>query len=418
MSGKAAARAALAETVRSASTLTEKHQVTDLLPAPEPLLTLFPAGGLARGSTLAVGRSSSLLVALLAAVSSAGSWCAVVGLPAFGVVAAAEAGVTVDRLALVRDPGPDPAGVVGALLDGFDLVVVGDPRGLGLAEVRRLTARARQRGAVLVGIGSWPSADLRLSLTDALWQGAGRGDGRLRQRRVTVVAEGRGNASRPRHVVVLLPTPDGRIAPVLQPAAPIRAVPDPDPQLRPVRPAPTVLKPATRRPQPIAASHAPAAADPAAADRPAPGPAAPGPAAPGPAAPGPAAPGPAVPGPAVPGPAVPGPAVPGPAVPGPAVIGPAAPGRAVPGRVAAAVAADRVVADHGAADRAVNGRIAAAADRAGPDRTAADRAAAAVDERRAPAVRIRAIVPNLPGVVPASSLPQPAPRKLRAPEAG
>lgn len=194
MSGKAAARAALVETVRSASTLTEKHQVTDLLPAPEPLLTLFPAGGLARGSTLAVGRSSSLLVALLAAVSSAGSWCAVVGLPAFGVVAAAEAGVTVDRLALVRDPGPDPAGVVGALLDGFDLVVVGDPRGLGLAEVRRLTARARQRGAVLVGIGSWPSADLRLSLTDALWQGAGRGDGRLRQRRVTVIAEGRGSA--------------------------------------------------------------------------------------------------------------------------------------------------------------------------------------------------------------------------------
>jgi len=227
VSAKAATRAALAETIRAASTLAEKHQVTDLLPTPEPLAPLFPAGGLARGSTLAVGRSTSLLVALLAAVSGAGSWCAVVGLPAFGVAAAAEAGVAVDRLALVRDPGPDPAGVLGALLDGFDVVVMGDPRVLGLAEVRRLAARARQRGAVLVGVGSWPGADLRLSLTDAVWHGAGRGDGRLRQRRVTVVAEGRGSAARARRVVVLLPAADGGIAPFVQPAVPVRSVPEP-----------------------------------------------------------------------------------------------------------------------------------------------------------------------------------------------
>ncbi|MFG1923731.1 hypothetical protein [Cryptosporangium sp. NPDC048952] len=289
MSAKAAARAALAETVRAASTLTEKHQVTDLLPAPEPLATLFPAGGLARGSTLAVGRSSSLLVALLAAVSSGGSWCAVVGLPAFGVVAAAEAGVTVDRLALVRDPGPDPAGVVGALLDGFDLVVIGDPGVLGLAEVRRLTARARQRGSVLIGMGSWPSADLRLSLTDALWQGAGRGDGRLRQRQVTVVAEGRGSASRPRRVVVLLPTVEGRIAP-LHPR-PLHALPEPAaPATRPEPAAPPerTERPAPARPiSPIrptvpaasAVSAAPAvAAAPAAAGAPAAAPAAAAPA--------------------------------------------------------------------------------------------------------------------------------------------
>lgn len=220
MSAKAATRAALAEKIAAASTLAQKHQVTDLLPVPEPLAPLFPAGGLQRGSSLAVGGSTSLLVALLAAVSQAGSWCAVVGLPALGVVAAAEAGVSVDRLALVRDPGSDPAGVVGALLDGVDLVAVGDPGVLGLAEVRRLAARARQRGAVLVGVGAWPGADLRLSLTDAVWHGVGHGDGRLRQRRVTVVAEGRGSAARPRRVSVLLPTPDGRIAPFVTPARP------------------------------------------------------------------------------------------------------------------------------------------------------------------------------------------------------
>jgi hypothetical protein len=207
----AGAGAALAEQVRAAATLTDQA-VTDLLPVPAPLAPLFPAGGLRRGSALAVVGSTSLLIAMLAAVSADGAWCAVVGLPTLGLLAAAEAGVAVDRLALVPDPGPDLAGVVGALVDGVDLVVVGDPAGLAPAQVRRLTARARQRGAVLIGLGGWPGADLRLSLRDAIWSGAGAGEGYLRQRRVTVLAEGRGGANRPRRVVVLLPAADGGIA--------------------------------------------------------------------------------------------------------------------------------------------------------------------------------------------------------------
>jgi hypothetical protein len=212
---------ALAEQVQVAAEVSD-HAVTDLLPTPPPLASLFPAGGLRRGSSLAVTGSTSLLFAILAEVSATGSWCAIVGVPALGAVAAAEAGIAVERLALVPDPGPDLAGVVGALVDGVDLVVVGNPAGLAPAQIRRLSARARQRGAVLVGIGSWPGADLRLSLTDAVWQGAGRGDGHLRQRRVTVLAEGRGNAARPRRVVVLLPAADGRIAAPVQvaPAGP------------------------------------------------------------------------------------------------------------------------------------------------------------------------------------------------------
>jgi hypothetical protein len=205
------ASSALAEQVWAATALTERA-VPDSLPVPEPLAPLFGAGGLRRGSVLAVAGSTSLLIAVLAAVSAGGSWCAVIGLPTLGVVAAAEAGVAVDRLALVPDPGPDLAGVVGALVDGVDLVVVGDPAGLAPAQSRRLAARARQRGAVLIGVGSWPGADLRLSLQDAVWHGAGVGDGYLRERRVTVLAEGRGSAARPRRVVVLLPSADGRIA--------------------------------------------------------------------------------------------------------------------------------------------------------------------------------------------------------------
>jgi hypothetical protein len=96
-----------------------------VLAALEPLL---PPGGLRRGSAVAVRGSASLLLALLAGPSQEGAWCAVVGLPALGLVAAAEIGVALERLALVPDPGPDWAAVAGALLDAVDVVVVA-PRG-------------------------------------------------------------------------------------------------------------------------------------------------------------------------------------------------------------------------------------------------------------------------------------------------
>src|SRR5581483_11245519 len=57
-----------------------------MLPVRPELRRLLPGGGLRRGSTVAVRDgaapgSVSVLLALLAAASAAGSWCAVVGLP-------------------------------------------------------------------------------------------------------------------------------------------------------------------------------------------------------------------------------------------------------------------------------------------------------------------------------------------------
>ena len=78
-----------------------------ILPVLPELRGLFPAGGLRRGSTVLVGGSTSLLLSLLTSASSAGSWCAVVGMPDLGLVAAAEFGIALGRLALVPDPGPD-----------------------------------------------------------------------------------------------------------------------------------------------------------------------------------------------------------------------------------------------------------------------------------------------------------------------
>src|SRR5205807_8976144 len=76
-------------------------------PVAEPLAALLPGGGLRRGSVIAVHGSLSLLLALLAAATAQGAWAAVIGVGDLGVLAAAEAGVVVRRLALVPRPGSD-----------------------------------------------------------------------------------------------------------------------------------------------------------------------------------------------------------------------------------------------------------------------------------------------------------------------
>lgn len=168
-----------------------------VLPVAAPLARLLPGGGLRRGSTVAVphGRgATSLLLALVAEVSAQGGWVGVVGRPDLGLVAAAEAGVRLERLALVPRPGGDLMAVVVALLDGMDVVAVAgaDRAGVHAADRQRLAARARQRGAVLVALGPWPGADVELSCTSAQWQGIGSGSGRLCARRVRVELRGRG----------------------------------------------------------------------------------------------------------------------------------------------------------------------------------------------------------------------------------
>jgi hypothetical protein len=195
-----------------------------LLPVLPALESLLPGGGLRRGSVVTVGGSTgagstSLALSLLAAVSARGSWCAAVGLPALGLAAAAEMGVALERFPVVASParGSGAGGwawVVAALLDAFDVVLAGPPPGLRAADARRLTARVRERGAVLVAPGGpgWPEpAEVRLTVSTVAWEGLGQGHGRLRGRRVEVVTGGRGAAARERRVQLWLPHPDGGV---------------------------------------------------------------------------------------------------------------------------------------------------------------------------------------------------------------
>ncbi|MGI9120401.1 MAG: hypothetical protein ACR2G7_09835 [Acidimicrobiales bacterium] len=203
-----------------------------LLPVLAPLEPLFPEGGLRRGSTVMVQGApgaTSLALALGAAASAAGSWGAAVNLPSLGLLAAAELGVVLERVVVVPDP---PSGawatVVAALLDAVDLVWVGLPRRVALGEARRLVARARERGSVLVpvaphalGAGAavpagrgWPqAADIRLRTASSAWIGPLGGPGHLEARQVEVVAEGRGASARERRIPLWLPGSDGRLAP-------------------------------------------------------------------------------------------------------------------------------------------------------------------------------------------------------------
>lgn len=173
-----------------------------VLPVGGPLRELLPDGGLRRGSTVSVVGSTTLALQLVAATSAAGSWVAAVGVPTLGAVAASDAGVVLERLALVPAPGEQWATVVAALLDALDVVLVRPPHRLRHADARKLIARARERGAVLVPLGPWDGADVRLEVTSARWHGVGHGDGHLQGCRMDVVATGRRAAAREKRGVV------------------------------------------------------------------------------------------------------------------------------------------------------------------------------------------------------------------------
>lgn len=201
MSGSATASLTALNGVSAANELAQAP-VGKALPVLDGLAGLLPWGGLRRGSTVVVRGSTTLLLALLAAATAEGSWAAVVGLPDLGLVAASELGVVVHRLALVPAPGSELVPVTAALLDGIDLVAVAKQP--PAAEARRLSARARHRGSVLIPVGGWPGADLELDGTGR-WSGLGNGHGRLHTRELTVRSRGRGAAARGNQVRLTLP---------------------------------------------------------------------------------------------------------------------------------------------------------------------------------------------------------------------
>ena len=145
-----------------------------------------------------------LLMTLLAAPSAAGSWCAVVGVPEFGVEAASHFGVDLDRLVLVPRPAEQWLAVTAAIADVMSVVVTRPPKRTTDSSVARLAARLRQRGTTLLVLGSWPQTEAMLSLSRSQWHGIGNGHGHLASREVTVTVTSR-MSGRPRSTRLWLP---------------------------------------------------------------------------------------------------------------------------------------------------------------------------------------------------------------------
>lgn len=205
-----------------------------LLPVHDALVPLFASSpdspaGLVRGQTVVCTGSVAVSCALglVAGVTQAGSWAAIVGMPSIGVLAAATIGVSLDRTVFVNsssvnqtstaDSGTrgDSGAALSALVDGVDLVVVARSvmTSLHSSVVRRLQNRAQSKGSVLVIIGDPPatSVDVRLTARSVQWEGLGDGHGHLRRRLVSVEMEGR-RCPRRRVHSVWLPDTSGALA--------------------------------------------------------------------------------------------------------------------------------------------------------------------------------------------------------------
>jgi hypothetical protein len=195
------------------------------LPLIESLATMFPEGRLRRGITVAVRGpgSTTLGFALAASASAAGSWVAMVGVADANLATAAELGVALERVAVMHPLPAQWSATVAAVIGAFDIVVLAPCHRVSAGDARRLMARARERGSVLItllrtspsgpsGARSWPErVDAELSISTLRWQGLGQGHGHLRARVARVDMTGRRELARPRQGEFVLPDASGRL---------------------------------------------------------------------------------------------------------------------------------------------------------------------------------------------------------------
>jgi hypothetical protein len=180
---------------------------TRLVPTHPAIAELLPGGAIKQGATYSVEHSATLLMAMLAGPSAAGSWCGVVGVPEFGIEAASSFGIDLDRLVLVPNPGDQWLAVTAAVADVMGVVVARPPKRASDGNLARLAARLRQRGSTLIVLGAWPQSEAMLSLSESSWSGIGEGHGHLSARQVTVTVSTR-LGGRPRSARLWLPDPE------------------------------------------------------------------------------------------------------------------------------------------------------------------------------------------------------------------
>lgn len=192
-----------------------------IFPLSDATRHLLPDGGLRQGSLVQVSGSAgatTLALALVAGPCRGGAWVGCVGFPELGWEAVGQVGLPLQRAVVVAMP-PDArselwAKVMAAMVDAFEVVMCGPGVMATNATVRKLRARARERGSVLVQVGArgpgpcfsssspWSEADVVLRVLESTWEGLGQGWGNLSRRTMVVQVGGRGSLSRPRRCEV------------------------------------------------------------------------------------------------------------------------------------------------------------------------------------------------------------------------
>jgi hypothetical protein len=182
----------LQERIRSLESATADYPVFPVAPG---LDSLFPHGGLRRGVVYDIDSSPSLLWALLAAATSSGTWCALVGMPDAGLAAAEGMGVNLDRLVLVPHPGEQWLSVVSALIDVVGIVALGPSTAPSDRVLSTVLGRLREREATILSRSGWPRTEASISVAAHRWRGLGEGHGVLHEHHISVVSRSRQSAA-------------------------------------------------------------------------------------------------------------------------------------------------------------------------------------------------------------------------------
>ena len=183
----------------------------DSLPGLEQVLRLKTGGAY-------VVDSPSLAMALMAGPSQAGEWSAVVGAPEFGLEAAADFGLALERTIVVPSPAEHWLSVAAGLADVVSVLLVKPSAPVTEHQAERLRSRLRQKDAALICWGRWPRCDAEVSVRTSSWAGLGQGHGHLRGREVEVSVR-RGGAPA-RRTALWLPGVDRRVSVRDQPVVP------------------------------------------------------------------------------------------------------------------------------------------------------------------------------------------------------
>ena len=141
--------------------------------------------GLPRKAVTQASDCPALIVEMIASVAKQGGRVAVVGWPQLSL-----AGIEhMDQIVVIPDPGADPLGIVGVLVEGLDLVIYYSATEMNLSPVRArpLLGKVRKGDAALVLVG-WKVASpaVILEASVSAYHGLGRGSGRIRGLDITV----------------------------------------------------------------------------------------------------------------------------------------------------------------------------------------------------------------------------------------